>query len=290
MNEPFNYSDYSVRGGAHTAQKKRPWWILIVAAVLIVAIVVIVLIFALPRAEEETESRGKNKKAEPQKETTPTAMTVQDVTPEVQKVPCPVDFKALQDQNADIYAWIQIPDELYSGTIDYPIAQSSPDEEEDFYLHRGVDKEYLFEGTIYTQKYNTKSFNDPNTIIYGHCMKDGSMFRALHDLKNESVWEAVKEFYIYTADGRKLTYEIFSAYTRDDRHILRENNYYLTEQDMKDYIEEVEGQAYSMSRDCNVTSNDRIVTLETCVTANGNTRFVVSGVLRKVEPTYYKAN
>lgn len=288
MNEQWNYNNNGnvpVRSGSYAAAKKRPWWMLIVAAAVVLDIVVVALLLS----GKDEKNNGDTSTA-PVTTAAPTAMTVKDVTPEVKKVPCPVDFAALQKQNSDIYAWIQVPDKLLSGTIDYPIAQSSPDEEEDFYLHRGVDKEYLFKGTIYTQKYNTKTFNDPNTIIYGHCMKDGSMFRALHDLKNESVWNAVKEFYIYTADGRKLTYEIFSAYTRNDRHILRENNYFLTEADMKNYLDEVKSQVYAMSRDCKVTSKDRVVTLETCVTADGNTRFVVSGVLRKVEPTYYKAN
>lgn len=282
MNEQMGENTFQKHTGAQ-AQKKRPWWMLIVAGAVVVAIVVVALILT-------STGKGNNETSNVPVVVTPTTMLVENLTPEVEKVPCPVNFEELQARNPDIYAWIQVPDDLLSGTIDYPIAQSSPDEEEDFYLHRGLDKEYLFEGTIYTQKLNDKSFNDPNTIIYGHCMKNGTMFRALHDLKNESVWNTVKEFYIYTADGRKLTYEIFSAYTRDNRHILRQNNYFNEKKDMENYLDQVLHPAYGMTRDCHVTTNDRLVTLETCVTADGNTRFVVSGVLRKEEPTYYKAN
>lgn len=281
MNEQFDLNNTPVRGGAHAAARKRPWWMLIVAAAIVVVIVAAVLIFSGVGKEKDD---GKTEVTTTTQ--APTTMVVQDLTPAAKKVPCPVNFTELQKKNSDLYAWIQMPNTV----IDYPIAQSSPDEEEDFYLHRGEDKEYLFEGTIYTQKFNKKDFSDPNTIIYGHCMKNGTMFRALHDLKVQEMWDSTPEFYIYTADGRKLTYRIFSAYTRDDRHILRQNNYFNDEKDMKNYLEQVQHPAYGMTRDCNVTTKDRIVTLETCVTADGNTRFVVSGVLRKVEPTYYKAN
>ncbi len=259
--------------------KKQPWWLLIVAVVVIAAVVAVALILAKPKAPEPETS-------ETSATVSVSEMRVEDVTPTQKKVACPIDFAALQARNSDLYAWITMPNTV----IDYPIAQSAPDEEEDFYLHRGEDKEYLFEGTIYTQKLNKKDFSDPNTIIYGHCMKNGTMFRALHDLKVQSMWDSTKEFYIYTATGHKLTYRIFSAYTRDSKHILRQNNYFKTKQDYADYLDEVQHPAYGMTRNCNVTTKDRIVTLETCVTANGNTRFVVSGVLVKDEPTYYKAN
>ena len=253
------------------ANRKKPWWILIVVAVVLVAVIVAEVVMMTKPPQTTTI------KSDPQA----TAMQVQDVTPTVQKVQNPIDFGALKAKNSDLYAWIKVPGTV----IDYPIAQSSPDEEEDFYLHRGEDKSYLFEGTIYTQKYNAKDFSDPNTIVYGHCMKNGTMFRALHDLKVQSVWDATPEFTIYT-EGHILTYRIFSAYTRDDRHILVQNDFFKDKAVFADYLEAAAHPTYGMTRECNLTTDDRIVTLETCVTADGNTRFIVSGVLVNDQPTY----
>lgn len=272
MNEQIGSPVMPTGGYSNKPAKKKPWWILIVAAVVVVLIVVAALWFA---------KWGRQPEPEPVVETKPTAMEVEDVTPEVKKVKNPIDFGALQGKNSDLYAWIRMPNTV----IDYPIAQSAPDEEEDFYLHHGEDKEYLFEGTIYTQKYNTRDFTDPNTIIYGHCMKNGTMFRALHDLKVQSMWDATPEFYIYTP-GHILTYQIVSGYTRDDRHILVENDFFKSEKDYAAYLKEVANPTYGMTRKCNLTTKDHIVTLVTCVTADGNTRFIVTGKLIKDQPTY----
>ena len=254
-----------------TSPKKR-WIFIALAVTVIAAIVVVALCLNKKNKAEETPP------APPIEKTT---MQVEDVTPTVAKVKNPIDFAALKEKNADLYAWIKMPGTV----IDYPIAQSAPDEEEDFYLHRGEDKEYLFAGTIYTQKYNAKDFSDPNTIVYGHCMLDGSMFRELHDLKNQAKWDATPEFLIYT-EGHILTYRIFSAYTRNDHHILLENDFFKEEAQFAKYLEEAAHPSYGMTRECNLTTKDRIVTLETCVTADGTTRFIVSGVLIKDQPTY----
>ena len=272
--DEWNASPVMPTGGYTNKQpKKKPWWILIVAVAVVAAIVVAALVLANTQKPEESEVS-----VVPTQKTT---MQVEDVTPTVAKVKNPIDFAALKAKNSDLYAWIKMPNTV----IDYPIAQSAPDEEEDFYLHRGVDKEYLFEGTIYTQKYNAKDFSDPNTILYGHCMKNGTMFRALHDLKVQSMWDSTPEFTIYT-EGHILTYRIFSAYTRDDKHILVQNGFFKDKKVFADYLKDVAHPAYGMTRDCKLTTDSRIVTLETCVTANGNTRFVVSGVLVKDQPTY----
>ena len=63
---------------------------------------------------------------------------------------------------------------------------------------------------------NNANFNDRNSIIYGHRMKDGSMFRKLDEYKDKSFWEANPYFYIYTPDGREIVYHIYSAATVKD--------------------------------------------------------------------------
>lgn len=88
-------------------------------------------------------------------------------------VEIPIDFAALQEQNPEVYAWIQIQDT----NIDYPILQREGDN--GYYLDHTIDGEKKTEGSIFTEDYNSKDFEDPNTVIYGHDMKNGSMFQNL---------------------------------------------------------------------------------------------------------------
>lgn len=82
----------------------------------------------------------------------------EETQPEQPAVEIPIDFAALQQQNPDVYAWIKVP-----GTaVDYPILQSSTDN--GYYLNHTIDGEEKKEGAIFTENYNTKTFEDPNTV------------------------------------------------------------------------------------------------------------------------------
>ena len=98
---------------------------------------------------------------------------VEPVAEEKAPVEIPIDFAVLQEQNPEVYAWIQIQDT----NIDYPILQREGDN--GYYLNHTIDGEQKTEGSIFTEDYNSKDFEDPNTVIYGHDMKNGSMFQNL---------------------------------------------------------------------------------------------------------------
>lgn len=97
--------------------------------------------------------------------------------------------------------------------MNYPIVQSSTDDT--FYIHRGIDKEDLYAGAIYTEMQNAKDFSDPNTVLYGHNMKDGSMFATLHNFRDRDFFDQHREIIIYTPK-HILHYTVFAAYTYDD--------------------------------------------------------------------------
>ena len=192
----------------------------------------------------------------------------------------PVDFETLRGINTDIYAWISIP----SCEIEYPIVQ--PTFEEDlFYLRRNIYREYEYSGTIFTEKLNTKSFDDPNTVIYGHNMLNGTMFSNILKFKDKEFFDANEYFYIYEP-GMKFTYRIFSAYQYDDRHLL--NCFDLTDPKvLSDYFEQAAHPKIlgANTREVGLTTEDKIVTLSTCTGANWNYRYLVQGVLISYEPT-----
>lgn len=192
----------------------------------------------------------------------------------------PIDFAALKEQNPDVYAWIKVP-----GTkVDYPVLRSN-DKPEDFYLNHNIKQKYEFAGCIYSQMLNSDDFNDPNTILYGHNMNNGSMFASLHNFRKASFFDENKYIYIYTP-GHILTYTIYSAYRYDNRHILYSFDFNDKEV-FADYLKMTQNPKstiVNVRKDIEVTADDRIITLSTCIT-NDNYRYLVQGVLTDDQPT-----
>ena len=196
---------------------------------------------------------------------------------EEEEVEVPIDFASLKAQYPDIYAWITIP-----GTrIDYPIVQHPSDN--GYYLNHTVDGRQRIEGAIFTENYNNKDFDDPNTLIYGHNMKNGSMFKGLHKYRDKQFFSENSEVIIYQ-EGRILRYKIFAAYVYDNRHIMlsfdfNDENVYrsylnsvLTKRDMSSNIDTT----------IEVTPKDKIITLSTC-NCNNKQRYLVQAVLLSIQ-------
>ncbi len=194
-----------------------------------------------------------------------------------------VNFTELWKINTDIYAWISIP----NTNINYPVLQTDGDDA--FYLEHNYKKEYEFAGSIYTEKLNRKDFSDPNTVLYGHNMLNGTMFRHLHNFRDPDFFAANPYIYIYLPE-RTLTYEIFSAYEYDDRHILYSFDF-NDKQVFAEYLDYATNPTNSMmynTRDISVTADDKIITLSTCLGNIDTSRYLVQGVLISDEPA--KAN
>lgn len=186
-----------------------------------------------------------------------------------------LDWEALQETNEDIYAWIYIP----NTNVDYPILQHPT--LNDYYLDYNLDHSKGYPGCIYSQvTYNSKDFTDFNTVLYGHNMRNGTMFRTLHNFEDETFFEENRYVYVYTPD-RVYVYDIFAAYTFDDRHILIHfDNANMS--DREDYLEEVFGirdMSAHFREDVDVTTESNILTLVTCIGSKPNHRYLVQGVL-----------
>ena len=195
----------------------------------------------------------------------------------------PIDFKSLQKKNSDIYAWIKV-----SGTkVDYPIVQS-PDSDEMYLKHSAIDKSWVASGAIYTEMVNTTTFGDRVTLIYGHNGYSDSMFTTLHKFENKEFFDKHKKFIIYTPTSR-LTYKIVSAFKYDDRHIM--NSFDFQNDDIfLEFLEMIQNPASNVKnvRDNlgrELTTDDCVVVLSTCITNQRSSRYLVCGVLEKNEKT-----
>ena len=185
-----------------------------------------------------------------------------------------LDWNELAKVNPDIYAWIYVP-----GTrIDYPVALNQ--EDDTHYLKYNFKNEPEFAGCIYTEKANKKDFTDPNTIFYGHNMRNGSMFQNLHKFEDEQFFNKHKEVYVYTPK-KTYTYTIFAAYKFDDRHLLKTFNF-KNKAKFENYLRNVKNirdmESHIRTKQ-KVTSSDKIITLSTCVGGQPHNRYLVQAVL-----------
>uniref|UniRef100_UPI004057025E class B sortase n=1 Tax=Agathobacter sp. TaxID=2021311 RepID=UPI004057025E len=185
-----------------------------------------------------------------------------------------LDWEYLWEQNEDIYAWIYIP-----GTnVDYPILQHPTDDA--YYLEYNLDGSKGYPGCIYTEGINSKDFSDYNTLIYGHNMKNGTMFADLHNFKDETFFKEHRYMFVYLPD-EILVYDIFAAYKFTDAHIWYTYDCASAE-GFGEYIDMVYGEygnAGNFREDVTVTNEDRIITLSTCIGGQSDKRYLVQGVL-----------
>lgn len=173
----------------------------------------------------------------------------------------PVDFAALWQRNPDVYAYIKIPGTI----IDYPVLQGGP--YDDYYLDNTIDHYNGFPGSIYTQaSVNSKTFEEFNTVIYGHELADGSMFTPLQYYMDPDFFYSHREVKIYLPD-RELTYRVFAEVTYNDMLIL----YYFNNDNWEDrnaFLNSIYGNGYAndvIAGDTQVTADDHIITLSTCI-------------------------
>ena len=218
--------------------------------------------------------------ATPAPENTPAPATDGTQSPSTSPTASPVaqeiDFAALQAENPDIVAWITL-----DGTvIDYPILCRQGD---DAYYHtRNVKGENSAAGSIYIQSsYNKTDFSDFHTVIYGHNMRNGSMFAALHKFEDESFFDAHDTIVIYTPT-QKLTYTIFAAYARDDAHLMRKFDY-STAEGRQAFLDEIKTHKGSF-RDVDLNTDSHIITLSTCIGSADDQRYILQAVQTAAEP------
>lgn len=101
-----------------------------------------------------------------------------------------INWKKLKRMNKDIVAWIKVP-----GTkVSYPIVQGK---DNSTYLHRTFHKKYNPSGCIFLDYKCKKDFMSDNNVIYGHHMRDGSMFATFVKYKNRSFWKKHQKIILY---------------------------------------------------------------------------------------------
>ncbi len=115
-----------------------------------------------------------------------------------------IDFDSLKKKNPQILAWVDIP-----GTgISYPVAQTQDNE---FYITHGIYGQKSSSGAVFMDYRNKSDLSDSNTILFGHNMRNGSMFAGLRQFKSQSYRNSRPYVDLYFPD-RKVRFEIYSCY------------------------------------------------------------------------------
>ncbi len=191
----------------------------------------------------------------------------------------PIDFASLKAKNDDVYAWIKIP----NTKINYPVVQSRVDD--NFYLNKSIDKKYLFAGMIYSQSCNSLDFFDPVTVLYGHNMKNGTMFQNLHKFQDAKFFEENDTFYVYT-ETHILTYKVVSAFKYDNRHIMNSFDFNDPQQleEFQNTVINPDSFIKNVRSGVELNQYSKLLVLSTCIN-DRSSRYLVCGVMIDDEKT-----
>ncbi len=177
-------------------------------------------------------------------------------------------YQVLSKENPDFSAWLTVPGTM----IDYPVMHTPQDIE--YYIYRSFDRSDSPSGTPFIGEYG--DLDSSKCIIYGHNMKDGTMFHDLLKYEKKSFWQEHPTFTIHTLEGER-TYAIFSAVrTRVLETGESGLRFYRLPEGLKDWL------LYSALYDTGITpeDGDSIVILSTCSYHTDEGRFLVAGRLQ----------
>lgn len=255
-------------------------WIILAVIFGVILLVSATTLFFMLKARNTDFDKYKNPAATTAADTTEVPTTTEEET-EAPLPENPIDWNKLKGENPDIYAWITV-----DGTkIDYPIVQSHTDDS--FYLRRDYLGNYSVSGCIFTQSMNALTFTDPNTLVYGHYMYDGTFFGGLHNFRNPEFFNENRHITV-CIEGHVLTYEIFAAYEYDNRHILLSFDFSDREV-FEQYLSDCKNPqtlSRNVKEDVELNGDSRIITLSTCLqNSDLSKRYLVQGVLIKDELT-----
>ena len=178
-----------------------------------------------------------------------------------------VDFNALSEINPDIVAWIYI-----EGTeINYPVVQGADNQ---YYLKHLFNGKWNSSGCIFLDSRNTPDFSDRHSIIYGHHMKNGTMFSGLTEYKKQEFYDAHPTVLLLTPE-KNIRIEIFAGYVAG----VSDKAWEIalgSDEEFGDWLEAAEERSCFESEIAPAVTN-RVITLSTCSYEFDNARFVLVG-------------
>ena len=182
-----------------------------------------------------------------------------------------VDFNRLKEQNNETIAWLKVN----NTNVEYPVVKGTNNS---FYLNHSFDKSNNSAGWIFADYRNKFDNTDKNIVIYGHNMRDGSMFGSMKNILNSNWYEKEENTNItlYTEDA-KCIYKVFSIYKieNEDYYIKTE---FKNDNEFEDFIKTLKKRSIK-DFNVDVSKDNNILTLSTC--ANNNKYRVVLHAIKE---------
>lgn len=249
---------------------------------LILLAVILILHFSAENAYIPTTEPTEESVKEPTNQTQPSEAPTEETT-EPENIPPEMlaKFVQLYEQNPDLAGWIRIDDTI----IDYPVMFTPADPEK--YLHLDFDQQYSYAGLPFIHGECSMTPESDNLIIHGHNMRNGTMFKSLHQYAEKSYWEEHPEIY-FSNLYEERTYKVVAAFY--DRVYYKNEDvfkfYQFIDAEDEDAFNEAVAYYKSMSLyDTGVMPEygDHFLTLVTCSYHHEYGRFVVIGVWEDAE-------
>ena len=159
----------------------------------------------------------------------------------------------LKSINSDYKMWIQIE----NTNINYPVVQSS---DNDYYLKHNFRKESNISGTVFVESANDID-NDKNIILYGHNMRNGTMFNNITNYKEESFFNEDNKINIIM-NNTLYEYEVFSVYVKNVSEVNLAIGFANEDEFINYAYNEADESLYK--KDVDFSAEDNLITLVTC--------------------------
>lgn len=246
-------------------------WVLLAAVFIFSGVQMLIVLREYEEADAMYEQLQNEYVAAPVTTTTAELADVPD-QPAVDTAGIVVDFAKLMATNADVQGWLYC-----AGTpINYPVVQAK---DNDYYLHKGLDGKYLRSGTLFVDYRNDPVGEDRQFVIYGHSMKNKTMFGSLLEYKKQSYYDAHPVMYYLTPDA-EYRIELFAGCVMKFPQIIYQPNPGTAE--YVAYLKEMR-QKSTFRSEVDVTTEDAVVVLSTCSYEFDGARYVALGKLIKIE-------
>lgn len=179
-----------------------------------------------------------------------------------------IDFDKLLSENPDTKGWIK----LKGTNINYPILQGATN---DTYLRRMFDGKYNPKGSIFIDYRVENPFQDFMTIVYGHNMKDNTMFSHLMEYEKQDFYKKHPTMQIYTPSANYDMHIVGSMYLDA---AAPQYKLFFNESEKQSYVSWIASNSLISTKE-SVSARDKIVMLSTCTNVDENGRFIVFGKL-----------
>lgn len=282
----FNKESYRYKGKRvltrHERQSKLRFWLFVVFVIFFVSFVVSAFLFlnsyfsdkAEAQAFEElAEWASRNKNATVTSQAESSQLSDSDAIDPVEALDDDtLQLIALHDRNSDFCGWLSI-----EGTnINYPVMLTP--EEPEYYLRRDFDKNDSNSGTPFIGI--GCDLTSDNIIIYGHNMKNGTMFSDLTRYSEKEYMESHSVISFDSLDG-PADYEVIAAFQdrvhyQDEKEVFRYYEYggSLSEDQFRNFVESIKNLSF-YNKETGISYGDQLLTLSTCSYHTKEGRFVV---------------